>query len=394
MSSGSGSFGMATSLMKGAGQDPLDAVNLGGDVARRQAGNLADSRRVHALQIREDHLAIQRLQLLHEGQKAAQRLLLAGVRRRRVRHLLQLFQADQGVGVDAALPYDMGYGGVVRHAINPGAQPAPRVPAREAAPEREVDLLQQVAAIVGVGLVRACQAFEGRAVCGGGFAVSVVLQSFHNQVVTCAAIILQTISRAGTLCGQREVSFGSGPGKSSAQSGAGYVSRLRHAAHDGRSCATLTGGPGAAGEWILEFPGLPSDARRVGGVFTARHHPAGVLVSGRGGYALLHRGAHRQGREVSRDVPARAVALAAAGRARRLSALHPRPANLLHVRRYAFADRPRLPPPLPAGMASAPLAVGRAGGAALRLLAGVGAVPGAGARLLLVCLAPLNLAEE
>src|ERR1017187_2653806 len=66
MSSGRGSFGMAASLMKCAGQDVLDAVNLGGDVARREAGDLADGRCVHAFQIGEDDLAIQWLQVLHQ----------------------------------------------------------------------------------------------------------------------------------------------------------------------------------------------------------------------------------------------------------------------------------------------------------------------------------------
>jgi hypothetical protein len=43
-----------------------------------------------------------------------------------------------------------------------------------------VDFLEQVAAMVGVGLVRPGEAFEGWAVSGGGFAVSVVLRSFHS----------------------------------------------------------------------------------------------------------------------------------------------------------------------------------------------------------------------
>jgi hypothetical protein len=43
-----------------------------------------------------------------------------------------------------------------------------------------VDLLEQVAAMVGIGLVGAGEAFEGGAVSGGGFAVSVVLRSFHS----------------------------------------------------------------------------------------------------------------------------------------------------------------------------------------------------------------------
>src|SRR6476660_1740002 len=57
MSSGRGSFGMAASLMKFAGQDVLDAVNLGGDVAGGKAGDLADLGRFHAFQIGKDDLA-------------------------------------------------------------------------------------------------------------------------------------------------------------------------------------------------------------------------------------------------------------------------------------------------------------------------------------------------
>ena len=47
------------------------------------------------------------------------------------------------------------------------------------------------------------------------------------------------------------------------------------------------------------------------------------------------------------------MALAAAGRARRLPALHQRAPDLLHLRRHAQPDRPRLSDPLPAGLPSA-----------------------------------------
>ena len=172
-------------------------------------------------------------------------------------------------------------------------------------------------------------------------------------------------------------------GKTGTQSGDRYVSRLRHAADDGGGGAAFARGQGAAGKCVLGFPRLPPDARRVGGMLAARHHPAGLLVPGGRGAAVLHRGAHRQGRDLRLDVPARVVAVAAAGCARRVPALHARPADLLHVRRHAVADRPRLPAPVPAGVPSAALAVGRAGRDAVRLLAGVGAVSGAGAGILL-----------
>src|ERR1035437_1730926 len=115
MSSGGNSFGMAASLMEGAGQDALDAVNFGGDIARREASDLADGSGVHALQIREDDLAVQRLQSVHQAKKAAERLLASGVRRRRAWHLVQLFEAEQEIGFRAPLPHGVGRGGVVSH---------------------------------------------------------------------------------------------------------------------------------------------------------------------------------------------------------------------------------------------------------------------------------------
>lgn len=106
---------------------------------------------------------------------------MAGIGRRGAGQTIEFFQADQKMRVHAPLPYDVGCGGVMGHPIDPGAQRATRIPARETAPKGEVDFLQQVAAMVGVRLVGAGEAFEGGAVCGGGFAVSVVLGSFHNQ---------------------------------------------------------------------------------------------------------------------------------------------------------------------------------------------------------------------
>ena len=47
--------------MKLACQDVLDAVNLGRDVSRRNPRDLSDRSRVHAFQVREDDLAIERL---------------------------------------------------------------------------------------------------------------------------------------------------------------------------------------------------------------------------------------------------------------------------------------------------------------------------------------------
>ena len=73
----------------------------------------------------------------------------------------------------------------------------------------------------------------------------------------------------------------------------------------------------------------------------------------------------------------RPLAVAAAGGAGHLPPLAERPANVLHVRRYAHADRPGLPAPFSAGVSPAEMARHRAGGDPGRLLAGVGALSGA-----------------
>jgi hypothetical protein len=46
---------------------------------------------------------------------------------------------------------------------------------REAAPQRDVDVLHQIAALVAVALVAAREAFDGRPVRGGGLRVECVL---------------------------------------------------------------------------------------------------------------------------------------------------------------------------------------------------------------------------
>ena len=81
--------------MKFSGQNVFDAVNLGRYVSRRQAGDFADRCGIHALEIGEDDLAIHRLQPLDQPKKPAERLLMVGVRHRRVGHMVEFFQTDQ-----------------------------------------------------------------------------------------------------------------------------------------------------------------------------------------------------------------------------------------------------------------------------------------------------------
>ena len=82
--------------------------------------------------------------------------------------------------MDSALPDDVGNGGVVGDAIDPGTEGTAGVPCGKAAPEGEVNLLEEVAQMVGVGLVGASEAFEGSAEKGGGLAILIILRSFHG----------------------------------------------------------------------------------------------------------------------------------------------------------------------------------------------------------------------
>ena len=85
-----------------------------------------------------------------------------------------------------------------------------------------------------------------------------------------------------------------------------------------------------------------------------------------------------KGKTFDATVRTRDLAVAPAGRTRHLSALDAGADNQFHLRRHADADRPRLHVPVPARVPPAALAVDRAGGNSLRLLAGVGALSGPG----------------
>ena len=78
--------------------------------------------------------------------------------------MFEFLQADEGMRVDAPLADHVGNGGVVGDAIDPGAQGTARVPGRKTAPEGEVNLLEEVAEVIRVGLVGTGEAFEGGAV--------------------------------------------------------------------------------------------------------------------------------------------------------------------------------------------------------------------------------------
>lgn len=79
------------------------------------------------------------------------------------RHLRELVEADQdGVGA-APGTCDVGARDVVGDPVDPGAQRAATVEARQAVPHLGVDVLLEVAAALGVGLVGAGEPGDGRA---------------------------------------------------------------------------------------------------------------------------------------------------------------------------------------------------------------------------------------
>src|SRR6266516_610767 len=127
---------MLSSLLKLAGQHVLDAVNFGGDVSRRQSGDLSDRSGIESFEVGEDYVAIERLQTLNEAEESVERVaavggMLAAVR---IRKILQFFQAEQCLWPGAALVEYMRCAYVVSDAVDPGAKRASPVEAVEAAP--------------------------------------------------------------------------------------------------------------------------------------------------------------------------------------------------------------------------------------------------------------------
>jgi hypothetical protein len=78
----------------------------------------------------------------------------------------------------------------VGHAIHPCSQRASRLIALEAAPERHVDFLNQVAPLLGVGFMSPTETLQRRAVRAGGVLVKHVLLRSHVKVVAGACAVL------------------------------------------------------------------------------------------------------------------------------------------------------------------------------------------------------------
>jgi len=163
-----------------AGEDVLDAVDFGGDVAGGEAGDFGGGGSVETFKVSKHHLAVERLELVDHGVEEVELVAMFGLVSLVVGDFSQLFEADEFAGLEAHLAADVGGGGVVGDAIDPGAEGAAAVKGFEAAPEGDVDLLEQVAAEVGVGLPGKGEAPESRAESSNSLFVAPVPVSFGD----------------------------------------------------------------------------------------------------------------------------------------------------------------------------------------------------------------------
>lgn len=150
-------------------------MNLGCDVGTGQPRDLRDVAGVEPFEVEEHHLPVDRFQLMDETDQSLHREpaieLSYGIHP--VRPRVQFVEAgERGLGAAAN---HLGDGDVVRDAVSPGTEGAAPVKAVEALPEREVNVLQQIAAGVGMRFVSASETAQGRTVGSRGFTIEAVL---------------------------------------------------------------------------------------------------------------------------------------------------------------------------------------------------------------------------
>src|SRR5215510_16033106 len=131
-------------------------MNLRGDVSRRQPGDVGYRRGVQPLKIQKDHLPILRPERMNEFHESIQRQLL-----------VQMF-IDAFIGRDLKdvnvneywIPRptsnDVGHSSVMCDPVNPSSQRAALIEKCKAAPQCEVDFLNEIAALLSVGFIAAC----------------------------------------------------------------------------------------------------------------------------------------------------------------------------------------------------------------------------------------------
>ena len=114
-----------------------------------------------------------------------------------VRHRLDRFHRHQHA-VLTLLPDHVRRRDIVRHAIHPRSKRAPAIEPGETAPQRHVNILQQVAAFFRIDFISARQAVQRPAIAGGCLPIQLVLLGirFYVQIVARARAFLQEFSVA------------------------------------------------------------------------------------------------------------------------------------------------------------------------------------------------------
>src|SRR5579862_6894575 len=144
------------SLLKPASQKILDPVNLGSDVAGGEASDFADLGGVQSLEIRQDHVTIERCELLNQAQQAIERMTaIGGMLAVGVCQILQFLQSDQGLWPGAALSQHVRRSDIVRNTIDPRTSRTAPVEGGETAPQCNMNFLQQISPKTRISLVSA-----------------------------------------------------------------------------------------------------------------------------------------------------------------------------------------------------------------------------------------------
>jgi hypothetical protein len=168
---------MGLSLMEISRKKGFETMKPRGDMSRRKSGDLSDLGGAEALEIECGDLAIDRLQASDEcGQplhvRAALSVALEIVGSRDV---LKGLEPVEGLCPEAPSFEDMRGADIVRDAIDPGSFRTGPVEQGKAPPEGEVDLLNEVASEVAVGLVGAGETLQSGTVFGPASVVAFIL---------------------------------------------------------------------------------------------------------------------------------------------------------------------------------------------------------------------------
>lgn len=157
-------------------QQFLDPMHFGGYVDRRKSCDLSNGGCIGILQVQNNDLAVEWSELLNQCEQSAKRLLLVKVPLliAAVRRIADLLEADERRGSTPA-PNHLRCGDVVGDTIHPGPHRAFLIEAREATPQRHMNLLEQIPAPLRVVFVRPRKSFERRSVEGAGFGVEALL---------------------------------------------------------------------------------------------------------------------------------------------------------------------------------------------------------------------------